>query len=401
MAAAPAGDNLMTTDTHMLVSMLANSEKLLPRHEQTHFGDAPDQTSDTLESCMMSDNQEAHVSPNIAINNVEISSPKLAAPSLQPPSLSSIKPPVPPTANLLEMPTVPVEELDEYDSASPVRKRLLKMDMIRKLTELVKQGVKLSQNYNMDSDYRTMKYECELHNSIIKKHNSVRFLQDGLVTAVSALEKANTKFNPFGLVLDGWGESVGSKSDQLYDALGELYEKWSEPGKSMPPEITLLGILGFSAASTHWVNSSVKNIPSLDEKQKTDPQYIEEIRQRALGKTIDKNTNTKFVDKLAKQYVSAVEKAKDYQTLCNFEQQYRQSQAVKNAQPTQPVQSVQSARSTQSTQPQMKPPVIPAFMRKQRNVEDSIDNTSIESVVRISPDIQSIVKSAEKEMKRS
>ena len=43
---------------------------------------------------------------------------------------------------------------------------LKKLNMLRKLGELTQYGVKLSQNYNMNSDYQAMEYEYELHKEL-------------------------------------------------------------------------------------------------------------------------------------------------------------------------------------------------------------------------------------------
>jgi hypothetical protein len=44
-----------------------------------------------------------------------------------------------------------------------------KLDMLIKLCQLVNMGIKLSQNYTIESNYKIMKYEYELHNKIIEE----------------------------------------------------------------------------------------------------------------------------------------------------------------------------------------------------------------------------------------
>lgn len=45
--------------------------------------------------------------------------------------------------------------------------------MLRKLCELQQCGIKLSQNYDMNSDYLTMEYEYKLHKNIKSKINFI------------------------------------------------------------------------------------------------------------------------------------------------------------------------------------------------------------------------------------
>jgi hypothetical protein len=350
-----------TTDTDMYISILANSEKLRPKQDLYHYvDDIRNDSEEKIESCMDENEVDIHDS------NTRANIPDDYAQNDIP--LQSNQPSAPPDTNLgNQIKLTSAEDVDEYDTATPVRKKLLKLNMIRKLTELVSKGVKLSQNYNMDSDYKTMKYECELHNSIREKHNTVLFLQDGCVTTVGALEKANKRFGSFGLELDGWSDSVNSKTDQLYDVFGDLYEKWSGPGRSIPPEISLLGILGFSAAKTHWVNSSASSVPSLENKRREDPNYIEKIRQQALGHTVidqEKKQGVVFTEKLTKQYNNAMEQALDYKKLREHEEEYNKINSQQQIRPPSFPSSLMSSQTHQMAQNQQ-PPMQQPQMRQQ------------------------------------
>ena len=65
---------------------------------------------------------------------------------------------------------------------------LKKLDMLRKLGELAQYGVKLSQNYNMNSDYFAMKYEYELHKNIRAKQNSVNWMSSLMLNCIYGIE---------------------------------------------------------------------------------------------------------------------------------------------------------------------------------------------------------------------
>jgi hypothetical protein len=72
---------------------------------------------------------------------------------------------------------------------------LRKLDMLRKLGELSTAGIKLSQNYSMISDYKTMKFEYELHCNIRSKQNSIRQISNMLTGIVKSIEPLNDNDN--------------------------------------------------------------------------------------------------------------------------------------------------------------------------------------------------------------
>lgn len=399
------------TDTNLLCSMIANTEKLVPKQNIQHYDDLRDDTFDEekIESCMEDDNANGD---DNGINNFQNEqNDNFKNNTIEPPNQQTIQQQTSPPNQ--QQPDED-DEFKEYDEATPTRKKLLKLDMLRKLSELYKGGSKLSQNYTMDSDYKMMKFEYELQKTIREKHNTVKFFQDGCISAVGALEKANKNYDPFGLELEGWCDNVNNQSDRLYDTFGDLYEKWNKPGKSMPPEIALIGILGFSAAKTHFVNASTNNIPSLEEKQKEDPEYIERIRQQAMGKTIDAKSRLKqdvFTEKLTKQYQNAMEQVNDFQKIREMEETKLRSQQTMKL-PSLP-QSLRSQIQPKSliennvikpnmTQEQYKQFRDNAAAEQQHKMEENLKNKlsradmeSNDSVIRTNADIEDVIKRAE------
>jgi myosin heavy subunit len=177
--------------------------------------------------------------------------------------------------------------------------------MLRQLGELAQQhGVKLSQNYNMNSDYKAMKYEYELHRSIRDKHNGVKWLSNIMVNLAWGVELANENFNPFEFKLKGWSEQMNDDVDEYYDVLGELYEKYFKSGKPIPPELKLMLMVGGSAVKFHIAHTAINKIPSLDEALQRDPRLAEKLHSQAMS------------DKIKEQYQKqkeAFEKKSDQQ----------------------------------------------------------------------------------------
>jgi hypothetical protein len=141
--------------------------------------------------------------------------------------------------------------------------RLRKLDMLRNLGELVQNGIKLSQNYNMNSDYCTMKCEYDLHKGIRAKQNAINWLSSILLNCIYGIEILNDRYNPFDLKLKGWSEQMNADAHNYYEVFGELYEKYNKPGKSMPPEIKLILMITGSAVKFHLTNTLMSNLSSM------------------------------------------------------------------------------------------------------------------------------------------
>lgn len=169
-------------------------------------------------------------------------------------------------------------EIDEYESLSKNKKKLARMDMLRKLADLKKKGYLISDEYNIDSDYYAMKEEYEYQMSIKGKDGFVKNTFCYGLSLIKMLEFANKKYDPFGIDLDGWNSNIESSKEEILDVISDIYEKYHRPGSgTMAPELRLLIILVSSAASTVIANSGAKmlasmfkNEPVIKEEEKTD-----------------------------------------------------------------------------------------------------------------------------------
>lgn len=204
-----------------------------------------------------------------------------------------------------------------------------KLDMLRKLGELTQHGVKLSQNYNMKSDYKAMKYEYELHRSIKDKHNGVKWLSNLLLNVTYGMEIANEAFNPFEFRLKGWSEQMNEDVDDYYDVLGELYEKYFKSGKPVPPELKLVFMMGASAVKFHIAHTALGKIPSLTEAMAQNPELAKKLNEQAIANKIkeqhDKHKET-FDGKLDEQHQNARKKAEELQMLKDKQNEMLKSQ---------------------------------------------------------------------------
>jgi hypothetical protein len=188
-------------------------------------------------------------------------------------------------------------DYDDYNELSPEAQMLKKLDMLRKLGELAQYGVKLSQNYNMSSDYFTMKYEYELHKSIRSKQNSVNWMSSLMLNCIYGVEILNDKYNPFDLKLKNWSEQINADINNYYDVFGEIYEKYNKPGKNMSPELKLILMISGSALKFHLNNTLLSQPGKIEmnngnnsNKYIQDPVLLEKMRQQAVSDRIRQET---------------------------------------------------------------------------------------------------------------
>jgi hypothetical protein len=204
--------------------------------------------------------------------------------------------------------TLNSENIDPEDESNMTKEEMLlrRLDMLRKLGELQEAGVTLSQIYSLNSDYKTMKYEYEVHSNIRSKRNALNWMSGMMVGIVKGIELLNDNVNPFDLKFSGmWSNEVKSDISNYHDTLGEIYEKYTTPGKKMAPELKLFLMLTGSAVSIQ-MHKGMANFMAdksdvsgdIDKNQNK----FEELRKKAMEQ--QKKTNERF----ASEHNAAVEK---------------------------------------------------------------------------------------------
>lgn len=249
-----------------------------------------------------------------------------------------------------------------------------KLEMLRKLGELTQHGVKLSQNYNMNSDYKAMKYEYELHRSIRDKHNGTRWLSNLMLNVCWGVELANENFNPFEFKLKGWSEQMNEDIDEYYDVLGELYEKYFKSGKPIPPELKLVLMIGGSAVKFHIAHTALGKIPSLADALAQNPALANKLKEQAVTDKVkeqfDKQKET-FEKKSNEQHLMATKKAQDLQMLKEKQNEFLKMQNNQNHQNDQQALQQQMMQQQMMQQQMMQQQIMQhQLLDKQKQLED-------------------------------
>jgi hypothetical protein len=171
---------------------------------------------------------------------------------------------------------VPVGGDDMNRSAGmPEReKRRKKRAMLKSLEQWYEKGVlKGMSRLTMDSSYEEIEDEYEGALEDKRKRDSVKIQQNWLITMVNTIEYGNSMFDPFGVSLDGWGESISEDIDSYGEVFEQLHEKYK--GGKMSPELSLLLRLGFSASVVHFSNKALSTAaPGFNDVIKQSPELM-------------------------------------------------------------------------------------------------------------------------------
>ena len=181
---------------------------------------------------------------------------------------------------------IPVNPTTVAPAKPPMAKEEIisqKLNYLRKLEALEKKGVRLTKKYNIEHTLVEMKTEYEMIKNEKERQSSVKFQGKMLMAFVSAIEFLNSKFDPFDLKLDGWGEAVNENIDEYDDVFGELHQKYGSKAK-MAPELKLLFMLGGSAAMLHMTNTMFKSsIPGMDDIMRQNPDLMHKFTEAAVN----------------------------------------------------------------------------------------------------------------------
>lgn len=273
------GPSLQTTETDYMFGYMANRDKLVSEDKRHQFQrgaldtvqeEGTDEPEEATEHHTEEENLQSFMN---ATDQNETFVPQQQPPAFDHHTVEGG------TAGFQAHPQHPSgEAADPYAHLPPEQIKLMKLDMLRKLLELKNYGVTLSKNYSMEDDLRTMQYEHDLHHNIRAKQNGVQWMSNALLMTIQGLEMVNDNYNPFKFNLSGWSQSMQMEMRSYYDVLGELYEKYNQPGSDTSPEVKLMMFIGGSALKFHLMNHAVSNT--------LDKDMTKELREKAVKEKV-------------------------------------------------------------------------------------------------------------------
>jgi hypothetical protein len=181
------------------------------------------------------------------------------------------------------VPLNPDKNFSDKPKLSPEETLLEKFKVLRKLEDIERKGAKLTKKYSMDSPLAEMQGEYEMIIAEKERTNSCKFQGKMLMAAITGIEFLNSKFDPFDVKLDGWGEQVNENIDDYDEIFAELHEKYKSKAK-MAPELKLLFQLGGSAIMVHMTNTMFKSsLPGMDDIMRQNPDLMQQFTSAAVN----------------------------------------------------------------------------------------------------------------------
>jgi len=167
----------------------------------------------------------------------------------------------------------------------PEKEKKEKSEVLNKLQRLEQKGFPVSKRYTMDNTLDEMNQEYARLVDARSLEASLRFQRQALMSIVTGMEWANTRFDPFDIKLDGWSEAVHENVEDFDEIFEELYDKYKERGK-MPPEARLVMALAGSGFMCHVSNTFLKSrmaSVSADDILKSNPDLAKQFAAAAAN----------------------------------------------------------------------------------------------------------------------
>lgn len=141
---------------------------------------------------------------------------------------------------------------------SQAQLRIKKKELLLKLHDAEQNGYQITGKYNMNSDLEDLEAEYSLYEKRMEQNAMVDLLQDGLMFIIKGIEMFNGFYKPMGVNLTGLSDKIYDRREQLEHVLKRLAIKYSG-GTEMPPELSLLFIIGGAMVMTHIGNTALSS----------------------------------------------------------------------------------------------------------------------------------------------
>lgn len=306
--------NLVTTEVDMRADLLANSAKLLSEDKRVYYQDGDDDNYDLDDD--INDYKKHSEKKEEVFNRKDEHSERNNTHTDNQES---------DTHNDSYKYSNKTKTFDPDDESSWTEEQLLleKMKLLRQLGELTQppHNIKLSKNYDITSDYKSMKFEYELHTGIRHKRATVDMMGNFMLGIVRGVELLNDNYNPLDMKFEGaWSGKVASNSAYYYDTLGEIYEKYTKSGKKMAPELRLFMMLIGSAVFIQGGKFMARFGSNTSQELDEDPEKLRQLRKLSEA---DRMEQERLInEKIMKEHELATMKAADLNKIRESKTEY-------------------------------------------------------------------------------
>jgi hypothetical protein len=286
---------------------------------------------------------------------------------------------------------VPITEATPAPQLTAQQIRMIKIDLLRKLSDLKTKGYKLTKEYDFNSSIEEMQYEYELLKSFAERRAGIKLYKNTIINVTNVVEFFNSKYDPFSIQLEGWAEHMSVEVESYDDVLEELYEKYKGSGRALPAEVRLLILIAFSASAFHF---SKKHMSGLGGGKSSSPfggiQSTIAQKIASMGKEKSQFMSEQEIN-IERQKEEMREKEKEMKRNINRPMQVPQSMPVQQQMPIprQPEVNLTNAHAPVNFNPQTFAPggppslIIPKTTESVKDVLNRLHNRDADSVTTI------------------
>jgi hypothetical protein len=163
-----------------------------------------------------------------------------------------------------------------------------KSDLLYKIDRMKKRGVASLRTVTFDDDLADIRMECERMTKTMNVDKSIKFQRSLLISFASGAEYLNSAYDPAGIKLDGWSETISDSIDSYDDVLEQLAEKYGSGPSGMPPELALIFMVLSSGAMFHLQATMFKSA-GLDDVMKENPDLAKDVAA-AVARSAEKKS---------------------------------------------------------------------------------------------------------------
>lgn len=151
------------------------------------------------------------------------------------------------------------KKINKENNNDHVRKE--KTELLAKISVIINNSHNKYQSHSsLNNSLDEIKEEYHRLKSIVDNEKMVKFCKHGLIMAIKGIEFLNHSYDPLGIDLDGWGESMAynMETNEYDEVLSELYEKYKGTGH-IAPEIKLILMIVMSGTMFAITKKASKN----------------------------------------------------------------------------------------------------------------------------------------------
>ena len=172
-----------------------------------------------------------------------------------------------------------------------------KKEILYQFDRLKSKGINVPYSFNMNSDLEEMRIAYDRIKREKDIDASIKFQRKVMMGFITGTEYVNSRYDPFGVFLEGFSEQIHGELDEYDPIFEELHEKYEMSESKMAPELRLMVSLGGSAFMYHLTSKMFSNekLPKVEEVLKNNPELMKQFQHAAadtyMGKPPPQQSN--------------------------------------------------------------------------------------------------------------